>query len=48
MEWLLPEYPHTRAAEPEIAKAAHAQTVLEIFTGKEVIENKELEMQQVR
>lgn len=26
------------AAEPETAKAAHAQTVLEIFAGKEVIE----------
>ena len=39
MEGLLPEYHHMGAAEPETAKTAHAQTVLEISAGKEVIEN---------
>ena len=38
MEGLLPEYHDTGATEPETSKATYAQTVLEIFTGKKVIE----------
>jgi len=39
VEGLLREYHDTGAAEPQTSKATHAQTVLEIFAGKEVIEN---------